>query len=72
MDTIFGALSESDQIDNNSVSTQYWDKFCHKVFGDTVSIKNIAEDITKGNFSKFTKHPELLSLFAKCKFVQSN
>ena len=71
MDTIFGALSESDQIDNNSVSTQYWDEFCHKVFGDTVSIKNIAEDIAKGNFSKFTQHPELLSLFAKCKFVQS-
>lgn len=71
MDTIFGALSESDQIDNNSVSTQYWDEFCHKVFGDTVSIKNIAEDIAKGNFSKFAQHSELLSLFAKCKFVQS-
>lgn len=71
MDTIFGALSESDQIDNNSVSTQYWNEFCHKVFGDTVSIKNIAEDIANGNFSKFAQHPELLSLFAKCKFVQS-
>lgn len=72
MDTIFGALSESDQIDNNSVSTLYWDEFCHKVFNDdTVSIKNIAEDIANGNFSKFAQHPELLSLFAKCKFVQS-
>lgn len=71
MDTIFGALSESDQINNNSVSTLYWDEFCHKVFGDTVSIKNIAEDIANGNFSKFAHHPELLSLFAKCKFVQS-
>lgn len=71
MDTIFGALSESDQIDNNNVSTQYWNEFCHKVFDDTVSIKNIAEDIANGNFSKFAQHPELLSLFAKCKFVQS-
>lgn len=71
MDTIFGALSESDQIDNNSISTKYWNEFCHKVFGDTVSINNIAEDIAKGDFSKFAEHPELLSLFAKCKFVQS-
>lgn len=72
MDTIFGALSESDQIDNNNVSTLYWDEFCHKVFNDgTVSIKNIAEDIVNSDFSKFKQHPELLSLFAKCKFVQS-